>query len=252
LVFRDVKDSQWSADHIARHGVTLDEVREAILERPYWQAEGKDDTVLVYGRTYTGRYLFVVAADDGGEAFIDDAQREEDLPEEGTVMTMMKRDESLPRPAEDLEALAAYYDANDTSAEMEHGEWVDPRPMKTTSLRLPGDVVDALRVLAQTRGMRYTALVREIIEHALNGVRLAETESEELARINERLARIEAAVVAQPDGATRSRPAKKSSTSKSRDKVPALQERSRRKAPSAQSAGAKAASGSRRGSTGKG
>jgi len=25
-VFREVKDSLWSADHIARHGVTLDEV----------------------------------------------------------------------------------------------------------------------------------------------------------------------------------------------------------------------------------
>jgi uncharacterized protein len=45
-------------------------VREAILERPHWQAEGKDDTLLIYGRTYAGRYLFVVAADDNGEAFI--------------------------------------------------------------------------------------------------------------------------------------------------------------------------------------
>lgn len=70
VVFRDVKDSQWSADHIARHGVTLDEVGEAILERPYWQVEGKDGTILIYGRTYAGRYLFVVAAEDDGEAFI--------------------------------------------------------------------------------------------------------------------------------------------------------------------------------------
>lgn len=69
-MFREVKDSQWSADHIARHGVTLDEVREAILERPYWQAEGKGDTVLMYGRTYAGRYLLVVAVEDEGEAFI--------------------------------------------------------------------------------------------------------------------------------------------------------------------------------------
>lgn len=69
-VFRDVKDSQWSADHIAPHGVTLDEVREAILERPYWQTRGKNDTTLIYGQTYTGRYLFVVAADDDGDAFI--------------------------------------------------------------------------------------------------------------------------------------------------------------------------------------
>lgn len=69
-VFREVKDSKWSADHIARHGVTLNEVREAILQRPYWQVEGKGDTVLIYGRIHAGRYLFVVAADDDGDAFI--------------------------------------------------------------------------------------------------------------------------------------------------------------------------------------
>lgn len=69
-MFRGVKESQWSADHIARHDVTLDEVREAILERPYWQEKGKNDTTLIYGRTYAGRYLFVVAVDDGGEAFV--------------------------------------------------------------------------------------------------------------------------------------------------------------------------------------
>jgi uncharacterized protein len=34
-VFKAVRDSDWPADHIAAHGVTLDEVREAILERPY-------------------------------------------------------------------------------------------------------------------------------------------------------------------------------------------------------------------------
>jgi hypothetical protein len=33
-VFQAIKDSQWSADHIAAHGVTLDEVRQAILEHP--------------------------------------------------------------------------------------------------------------------------------------------------------------------------------------------------------------------------
>ncbi|MEU4741863.1 hypothetical protein AB0G02_15555 [Actinosynnema sp. NPDC023658] len=120
---------------------------------------------------------------------------------------MAKRDESLPRPAEDLEALADHYGTHDTSAEMEAGEWVDPRPMQTTSLRLPGDVVDALKALAQSRGMRYTALLREIVEHAVNGVRL--TESEEFARIDQRLARIEAAVVEQPAGP---RPARKAPT----------------------------------------
>jgi len=69
-VFRGVKDSQWSVDHVARHGVTLDEVREAVLERPYWQAEGREGSMLIYGRTYAGRYLLVVARPDHDEAFI--------------------------------------------------------------------------------------------------------------------------------------------------------------------------------------
>jgi|SRR5215217_9028331 len=62
--FREVKDSEWSIDHIAAHDVTLDEVREAILEHPYWMTAGRNNTTLIYGRTYAGRYLFVVAIHD--------------------------------------------------------------------------------------------------------------------------------------------------------------------------------------------
>jgi hypothetical protein len=51
-VFKSVRESEWSADHIAVHGVTLNEVREAILERPYWSTPGRGDTTLVYGCTY--------------------------------------------------------------------------------------------------------------------------------------------------------------------------------------------------------
>jgi uncharacterized protein len=69
-VFKSVRDSDWSASHVAAHSVSLDEVREAILERPFWAAPGRDDTILVYGRTYAGRYLLVVALAEGGEAFI--------------------------------------------------------------------------------------------------------------------------------------------------------------------------------------
>ena len=43
---------------------------EAILERPYWAATGREGTILVYGRTYAGRYLLVVAIDENGAAFI--------------------------------------------------------------------------------------------------------------------------------------------------------------------------------------
>jgi uncharacterized protein len=69
-MFKTVRDSDWSARHIAAHGVTLDEVREAILERPYWSVPGRDGTTLAYGQTYAGRYLLVVAVDEDGEAFI--------------------------------------------------------------------------------------------------------------------------------------------------------------------------------------
>jgi hypothetical protein len=93
---------------------------------------------------------------------------------------------------EDLESLAAYYDANDTSSEMEHGSWVDPRPMQTTSLRLPVDMVKALKALAQARGIRYTALLRELLEDALRSAGAAE--GKKLEQINKRLANIEAAV----------------------------------------------------------
>ena len=69
-MFKSVRDSDWSASHVAAHSVTLNEVREAILERPFWAAPGRDGTTLVYGRTYTGRYLLVVALAEGEEAFI--------------------------------------------------------------------------------------------------------------------------------------------------------------------------------------
>lgn len=116
------------------------------------------------------------------------------------MTTMTKRSESLPRPVDELEALAAYYETHDTTAEMEDAEWVDPRPMKTTSLRLPAEVVEALKTLAHGRGVRYTALLRQIIEEALETVKPAE--SAELAQINERLARIEAAVVSPQSAET--------------------------------------------------
>ncbi|MGH3156437.1 MAG: hypothetical protein ACRDNF_07685 [Streptosporangiaceae bacterium] len=69
-MFKSVRDSDWSADHIAVHGLGLDEVREAILERPFWAAPGRDGVILVYGRTYAGRYLLVVAIAEGEEAFV--------------------------------------------------------------------------------------------------------------------------------------------------------------------------------------
>jgi len=102
---------------------------------------------------------------------------------------MSERDEQLPRPAAELEQLAGYYESHDTSAEMEHGTWVEPQPMATTSLRLPAEVISQLKSQAQARHVRYTTYVRSILERAANG-----TLPPDISDITERLERIEQAV----------------------------------------------------------
>lgn len=107
----------------------------------------------------------------------------------------MARDpEELPRSAAELQRLAEYYETHDTSAEMEHGEWVEPQPMATTSLRLPVEVIDQLKRQARARHVRYTSYVRSILEQAASGGPQAE-----LADITERLERIERAVTHKPE-----------------------------------------------------
>jgi len=102
---------------------------------------------------------------------------------------MTEQSEQFPRPAAELERLADYYGTHDTGAEMERGEWVEPQPMATTSLRLPADVIDQLKHQAQARHVRYTSHVRSILERAARG----ET-SPEIADITARLERIEQAL----------------------------------------------------------
>lgn len=102
---------------------------------------------------------------------------------------MTKKTEQLPRPTAELEELANYYDSHDTSADMEHGEWVEPQPMATTSLRLPADVIDELKQQARARHVRYTSHVRSILERAARG-----GPPPEIADITERLDRIERAI----------------------------------------------------------
>jgi hypothetical protein len=103
-------------------------------------------------------------------------------------MTVTEHDD-LPRPAADLQRLAAYYDTHDTSEEMDSGTWVDPQPMATTSLRLPADVISQLKQQAQARHLRYTAYVRSILESAARG-----EFPPDIADITQRLERIERAV----------------------------------------------------------
>lgn len=97
---------------------------------------------------------------------------------------MTKRNERLPRPNAELEALAEHYGAHDTGSEMTGGEWVDP-PMVTTSLRLPKPLVDALKAEAGQQHIRHTALMRRVLAAHIAG------ESVEQAEILDRLERIE-------------------------------------------------------------
>jgi hypothetical protein len=51
--------------------ITLDEVREAVLQRPYWLRNGRSGSVLCYGTTSAGKHLLVVLVEDRpGVAFV--------------------------------------------------------------------------------------------------------------------------------------------------------------------------------------
>jgi predicted DNA binding CopG/RHH family protein len=108
---------------------------------------------------------------------------------------MAKEAERLPRPAEELAALADYYDEHDTADEMENGHWVEP--MVTTSLRLPRDVFEQLKENARLEGKRHTAYIREILERSLHGV--VGPDPDELRQIQRKLDMLLQLV--QPEGA---------------------------------------------------
>jgi uncharacterized protein YceH (UPF0502 family) len=91
--------------------------------------------------------------------------------------------EQLPRPPDELERLARHYEDTDASDEIAAGRTVTPEPMITTSLRLPRAVVDELRREAAGRGVRYTALLREIAEQHVAGALEEGAEPAALARL---------------------------------------------------------------------
>jgi hypothetical protein len=52
-----------SEAHIARHGVTPEEVEQAVNCRPRYEARGREDSTLLYCATDDGRLLLVVLAE---------------------------------------------------------------------------------------------------------------------------------------------------------------------------------------------
>ena len=70
-VYREVRWTDWSEDHIRRHDVAATEVEEVLFSRPRWIAKGRDGTALVFGTTTAGRPLLIVTVNEGtGVAFV--------------------------------------------------------------------------------------------------------------------------------------------------------------------------------------
>jgi len=57
---REIRWTEESEDHIARHGVTPDEVEQVINTRPRLVVTGAEEVVYVFGTTDAGRYIMVV------------------------------------------------------------------------------------------------------------------------------------------------------------------------------------------------
>ena len=65
----EIRWTEESEAHIARHGVEPAEVEEAAYTRPRLIAAGREGTTLVFGTTSAGRHLLVVLAEalDGSD-----------------------------------------------------------------------------------------------------------------------------------------------------------------------------------------
>lgn len=63
---RVVREIRWTSEseaHIARHGVTPEEVEQAVTNKPRYEAPGREDSTLRYRATDEGRPLLVVLAE---------------------------------------------------------------------------------------------------------------------------------------------------------------------------------------------
>jgi hypothetical protein len=60
---REIRWTEQSEDHIARHGVTPDEVEQALNGRPRLELSGPDDVTYWFSTTDAGRHLLIVLVD---------------------------------------------------------------------------------------------------------------------------------------------------------------------------------------------
>lgn len=68
---REIRWTEWSEDHIARHDVAPTEVEQVVFSRPRLMGKGREDVTLVFGTTDAGRHLVVVLSDsEDGRLFV--------------------------------------------------------------------------------------------------------------------------------------------------------------------------------------
>jgi len=59
-VVREIRWTSESEAHIARHGVTPEEVEQAVTSKPRYEVPGREDSTLLYCATDEGRPLLIV------------------------------------------------------------------------------------------------------------------------------------------------------------------------------------------------
>jgi hypothetical protein len=71
-VFRTIRWTDWSENHIGRHDVSADDVEDVLFTSPQVVVPGERGTTIVFGTTSEGRHLMVVvvAEDEQGQTFV--------------------------------------------------------------------------------------------------------------------------------------------------------------------------------------
>jgi hypothetical protein len=63
VAWREIRWTEESEEHIARHKVTPDEVEQVVNTHPRLTKTGRGGTELIYGTTDAGRYLLIVVSE---------------------------------------------------------------------------------------------------------------------------------------------------------------------------------------------
>jgi hypothetical protein len=162
-------------DHIARHGITPEEVEEVCFGQAFvrrGRTEGKNPVYYVLGETHTGRHLFCVGDSVPGRKWlpgdrsVNVNQREAPIPAMEETMTARR----LPR-TDSIQDLAKFWDTHDlTDYEAELTEVDEPvfERGDLIKVHLPPKEVKALEQIAESKGVSLESLIRDWVRQRLS------------------------------------------------------------------------------------